>query len=76
MNKIRFLLSALSMSVAASAAQSATVNFDSGSSKMNNPPVVKNQKHRKYKVSVKTHRSNGRLTKGITSDVLPDRATQ
>jgi hypothetical protein len=64
MNKARFLLTALTIFVAASAAQSATVNFDSGSSKMNNPPVVTNQKHSKHKIRVKAHRSNGRLIKG------------
>ncbi len=64
MNKAIFLLTALTISLAASAAQSATTNFDSGSSKMNNPPVVKDQKHRKHKVWVKAHRSNGRLIKG------------
>lgn len=66
MNKAIFLLTALTISLAASAAQSATTNFDSGSSKMNNPPVVQNQnqKHGKHKVWVKTHRSNGRVIKG------------
>ena len=44
--------------------QATTVDFDSGSSKMNNPPAVKPGKHQKKKVWVPTHRSNGRLIKG------------
>ncbi len=64
MNKVLLSLSALVVSFAASAAQAGTVNFDSGSTKMNNPPAVSQQKHHKKKVWVATHRSHGRLIKG------------
>lgn len=64
MNKALFSLAALVVAFAASSSQAATVNFDSGSSKMNNAPVVKHQKYRKHKVWVPTHRSHGRLIKG------------
>lgn len=64
MNKLLFSLAGLVVAFAASSSQAATVNFDSGSSKMNNAPVVKPQKHRKHKVWVPTHRSQGRLVKG------------
>ena len=64
MSKVLFLLTAMVVSFAASAAQASAVNFDSGSSKMNHAPAVKPQKHRKHKVWVPTHRSHGRLVKG------------
>lgn len=64
MNKLIFSLSALLVAFAASTGQAATVNFDSGSSKPNNPPVIKPQKHQKKKVWVPAHRTNGRLVKG------------
>jgi len=64
MKKILFSVAALVVSFAASTAHATTVNFDSGSSKMNNPPVVKPGKHQKRKVWVPAHRSHGRLAKG------------
>lgn len=57
-------VTALVFSFAVTTAQATVVNFDSGSSKMNNPPVVKPGKHQKRKVWVATHRSNGRSIKG------------
>ena len=64
MNKLLLSAAALVVSFTVSTAQATAVNFDSGSSKMNNPPVVKPGKHQKKKVWVPTHRSNGRLIKG------------
>ena len=64
MSKVLFSLIALVVSVEASNTQAATVGFDSGSSKMNNAPVVQHQQHRKHKIWVPAHRSHGRLVKG------------
>ena len=64
MSKLLFSVAALVVSFAASMAQAATVNFDSGSSKMNNLPVVNSGKNHKKKVWVPAHRSQGRLVKG------------
>ena len=64
MNKLSVSLSALVAVFAASISQAQTVNFDSGSAKPNNPPVVKAKKLQKKKVWVPAHRTNGRLVKG------------
>ena len=64
MYKVFLSLTALIVSFAALTTQAATVNFDSGSAKMNSVPVVKHKHRQKQKVWVPTHRSNGRLVKG------------
>ena len=62
-NKVILLLAALAISLAASAAQAGTVNFDSGSAKVHNVQV-KHKQHHKHKVWVPAHRSHGHLVKG------------
>lgn len=64
MKKALCLLAALAISFAASIAQAATVNFDSGSAQVKKAPVVKYKKHQNKKVWVPAHRANGRLVKG------------
>lgn len=64
MNKLSISLSALVVVFAASTSQAETVNFDSGSAKPNNPPIIKAKKQQKKKVWVPAHRTNGRLVKG------------
>ena len=64
MTKALFSLSALIVLFTVSAAQASTVNFDSGSAKMNKAPVVNREKHKQKKVWVPTHLSHGRLIKG------------
>lgn len=60
MNKVVFTLTALVFSVAASTAQASTVNFDSGSAKVNKRQMARH----KHKVWVPAHRSKGRLIRG------------
>lgn len=64
MYKVFLSLTALVVSFAASTAQASTVNFDSGSAKVNSVQVAKHNQHHRQKVWVPTHRSNGRLVKG------------
>jgi hypothetical protein len=64
MNKAFLSLAALVVSFAASAAQPGTVNFDSGSAKMNSVQVTKHPQHHKHKVWVPAHRSHGHLVRG------------
>lgn len=64
MYKIILSLTALVVSFAASSAQASTVNFDSGSAKVDNAQVVRTKPHQKKKVWVPAHRSHGRLVKG------------
>lgn len=64
MYRIILSLTALVVSFAASTAQASTVNFDSGSARMNSAPVVKHKPQHKQKAWVPAHRSHGRLVKG------------
>jgi hypothetical protein len=64
MYKVILSLTALVVSFAASSAQASTVNFDSGSAKVDSAQVARHKPHHKQKVWVPAHRSHGRLVRG------------
>lgn len=64
MYKVILSLTALVVSFAAATAQASTVNFESGSAKVNSVPVAKHKPYHKQKVWVPAHRFHGRLVKG------------